>query len=122
MISVDDVLMEHVFTNLLENSAKYSPAGSPVDIVARKQDASVMIEVMDRGPGFIPGDEKRVFGKFYRGSVEGIRGAGLGLAICQAIVTAHRGAIVAENRPGGGATIRIILPVGGTPPEVPADA
>ena len=67
---------------------------------------------MDRGPGFAPGDERRIFEKFYRAKKEGVRGVGLGLAICKAIVTAHRGRIEARNRPGGGALFHIRLPLG----------
>ena len=54
---------------------------------------SVIIEVRDRGPGIPPGNEERIFEKFYRGKSDGIRGAGLGLPICRAIVEAHRGTI-----------------------------
>jgi two-component system, OmpR family, sensor histidine kinase KdpD len=62
-----------------------------------------------------------VWEKFYRGHVEGVQGAGLGLAICRAIVMAHGGSIEAENRAGGGAVIRIHLPTGGRPPQVDLD-
>jgi two-component system sensor histidine kinase KdpD len=71
---------------------------------------------MDRGPGFADGEESRIFEKFYRGKAQGVRGAGLGLAICRAIVTAHGGAIEAANRAGGGAIMRLRIPIGGTPP------
>jgi signal transduction histidine kinase len=71
------------------------------------------VEVADRGPG-IPEDElDLVFEKFYRGqaaALDGRRGAGLGLAICKAIVTAHGGRIWAENRAGGGARFCFGLP------------
>jgi K+-sensing histidine kinase KdpD len=59
--------------------------------------------------------------KFYRGPVKAVRGAGLGLAICRAIVIAHGGSIEAANRDGGGAIIRIHLPTGGRPPRVNLD-
>ena len=61
-----------------------------------------MIEVADRGPGFPPGDEARVFEKFYRGRHARVPGAGLGLAIARAIAQRHGGSLAAENRPGGG--------------------
>jgi two-component system sensor histidine kinase KdpD len=117
LLAVDDVLLEQVFINLLENAAKYTPADSPIEIAARQEGASVIVEVMDRGPGFVDGEESRIFEKFYRGKAQGVRGAGLGLAICQAIVTAHGGAIEAANRQGGGAVMRLRIPIGGTPPE-----
>jgi two-component system sensor histidine kinase KdpD len=81
----------------------------------------VIVEVADQGRGFTPGDEMRVFEKFYRGPAQGARGAGLGLAICRAIVTAHGGTIKAENRAEGGALIRIVIPTGGQAPPVTFD-
>jgi two-component system sensor histidine kinase KdpD len=119
MVSVDDVLFEQVMWNVIENASKYSPAGSPVAVAARAQNGGVAIEITDSGPGFAPGEEKLIWEKFYRGRIEGTRGAGLGLTICRAIVEAHGGAMEAENRPQGGALIRIWLPNVGTPPEVP---
>jgi K+-sensing histidine kinase KdpD len=119
LVSVDAVLLEQLFVNLLENAAKYTPAGSPVEIVARAGAESrvVAIEVADRGPGIQPGDESRLFEKFVRGRQQtGSSGAGLGLAICRGVIGAHGGTIVAANRPGGGAAFRITLPIVGTPP------
>jgi two-component system sensor histidine kinase KdpD len=121
LIFVDDVLLEQVFLNLLENAAKYTPSGSEIVLRAALDHANVVIEVMDRGMGFAPGDEKRVWEKFYRGQVGGAQGAGLGLAICRAIVSVHGGAIEAQNREGGGAVIRIQLPTGGPAPRVELD-
>jgi len=94
---------------------RYSPAGSPIDVSARVTGLTVVVEVSDRGPGFAPGDEQRAFEKFYRGHSARVRGVGLGLAICRAIVELHGGSITAENRPGGGATIRFTLPLEGSP-------
>ncbi|MCW5976905.1 MAG: sensor histidine kinase KdpD [Bryobacteraceae bacterium] len=121
LVSVDDVLLEQVFINILENAARYTPDGSPITVSAALDDSRVAIEFLDRGPGFAPGEEDRVWEKFYRGKVDGARGAGLGLAICHAIVRAHAGSIQARNRDGGGAVIRILLPTGGPPPQVTLD-
>jgi two-component system sensor histidine kinase KdpD len=63
-----------------------------------------------------PGDEKRVFEKFYRGGQAGIRGVGLGLPICKAIVEAHGGMLEGENRSGGGALFRVTVPLSGGAP------
>jgi K+-sensing histidine kinase KdpD len=111
MVAIDDVLLEQVFINLIENALKYAPETTPIEISARTQRGVVEIEVLDRGSGFTPGDEYRVFDKFFRGRTTTTRGAGLGLAICRAIVEAHGGSIRAENRPGGGAIIRVQLPL-----------
>ncbi len=74
--------------------------------------------IADRGPGIPPGDEQRIFDKFYRAQTADARGVGLGLAICRAIIEAHAGRIWATNRPGGGATFAFTLPLEGTPPRV----
>ena len=80
------------------------------------------VTVADRGPGFAPGEEARVFDKFYRGQEAGTRsGAGLGLAIARGIVEAHGGEITAEPRPGGGALFRFTLPLAAKPPEIRPD-
>ena len=126
LISVDAVLLEQVFVNLLENAAKYTPPGSAVEIVARAnpEGRSIIIEVADRGPGIGSGDESRLFEKFFRGRTPGATGstgAGLGLAICRGVVSAHGGTIAAANRQGGGAVFRMTLPIVGTPPPTPAD-
>jgi two-component system sensor histidine kinase KdpD len=122
LVPLDAVLLEQVLINLLENAAKYTPEGQPIEISARAEDHEVLVEVADRGPG-IPKDEaEHIFEKFYRlpraGSKPG--GAGLGLAICRGIVEAHGGKMWVENREGGGAAFRFTLPIEGTPPALAA--
>jgi two-component system sensor histidine kinase KdpD len=109
-----------VFINLLENAVKYTPPGTLIEIGASATDGEITVEVADRGPGLPPGDVERAFEKFYRGAPDVARGAGLGLAICRAIVEAHGGRIWAENRVGGGVAFRFTLPIGGTAPRVEA--
>jgi two-component system sensor histidine kinase KdpD len=111
LLSGDDVLLGQVLVNLLENAAKYTPEGSPIEVSADSSDDAITLEVRDRGPGFAPQEEQRIFEKFYRGRSDVARGAGLGLAICRAIIEAHRGTIDAFNRAGGGAVFRIRLPL-----------
>jgi two-component system sensor histidine kinase KdpD len=84
----------------------------------------VEIRVADDGPGLPPGSEANVFRKFYRGAtgtVDGRRGVGLGLAICQGIIQAHGGQITARNRPSGGAEFVITLPIREAAPRVALD-
>lgn len=122
LVSVDDILMEQVLINLLENAVKYTPPGTPIDIMAELRDGAVVVSVEDRGPGIAAGDEVRIFEKFVRasqGSVSG--GVGLGLAICRGIVIAHGGRIWVESRPGGGAAFRFTIPQESAPPSLPAD-
>ena len=77
----------------------------------------MVFEVMDRGPGLEPGEEERIFDRFYRGrQSKGAAGAGLGLPICRAIADVHGGTLVALARPGGGAIFRLRLP---RPTEAP---
>jgi two-component system sensor histidine kinase KdpD len=113
LVFVDDVLFGQVLWNLIENAAKYTPAGTPIELAACEEaapDGAVIVEVRDRGPGVPPGEEEHIFEKFYRGKSGHVRGAGLGLPICRAIVQAHRGTIQALPRLGGGAIFRIRLP------------
>jgi two-component system sensor histidine kinase KdpD len=107
----DDVLLGQVVLNLIENALKYTPKGTPLEVEARAEGDGVVLEIRDRGPGIAEGEEQRIFEKFYRAGGKGVRGAGLGLAICRAIVQAHQGSIEAMNREGGGAVFRMRLPV-----------
>ncbi|MGC2520970.1 MAG: DUF4118 domain-containing protein, partial [Burkholderiales bacterium] len=113
----DAVLIEQVLMNLLENAAKYTPPGCRIEIAVEPRRDEIEFTVADDGPGLPPGEEKKVFEKFHRGAPESAPGgAGLGLAICSAIVAAHGGAIWAENIPAGGAMFRFTLPQSGEPP------
>lgn len=116
LLFVDPVLFEQLFVNLLENAAKYTAPGTPIEITAQRAGETVVIELIDYGPGLPPGSEEKVFDKFYRGPHVGVSGAGLGLPICRGIAEAHGGSIVAERRLGVGAVFRITVPIGGEPP------
>jgi len=119
-MSVDPVLFEQVVVNLLDNALKYAPAASAIDVRAVASKDALEIGIADRGPGLPPGNEDRLFEKFFRGSHPGVGGVGLGLPICRGIVQAHGGTISAENRAGGGALFRVRLPLPEEPPSVPA--
>lgn len=115
---LDGVLIEQVLVNLLENAAKYTPPGSPIMIAARSSPGEVAITVADGGPGIPAGDEQRIFEKFYRAAPGVAHGAGLGLAICRAIVLAHGGRIWVERPPAGGSAFCFTLPIDGAPPAI----
>jgi two-component system sensor histidine kinase KdpD len=122
-IPMDGLLMEQVLINLLENAARYTLPEAAIKITARTNDKTCIVEVSDTGPGLAKGEEERIFEKFYRGirseqGAGGRHGAGLGLAICRAVVEAHGGTIRAENQPRGGARFEIIIPLEGRPPSV----
>jgi two-component system sensor histidine kinase KdpD len=122
LVPMDGVLIEEVLINLLENAMKYTPAGSPIDLSAKFNEEEVMIAVADRGVGIPPGEEQRIFDKFYRTAPKRTRGVGLGLAICRGIVEAHGGRIWVESRPGGGALFNFTLPVSGEQPRLEPEA
>ena len=119
VVEFDAVLIERVLCNLLDNAAKYTPPGSVIEITAEPRGSELILSVLDNGPGLVPGAEEKIFEKFLRGEKESTRpGVGLGLAICRAIMQAHRGRIWAENRPAGGAAFHLALPLG-EPPALP---
>jgi two-component system sensor histidine kinase KdpD len=116
MVPLDALLIEQVLVNLVENALKYTPAGSPIEIAAEVDRQQMTVTVCDRGPGIPMSDLDHLFDKFYRGRANGQQGgAGLGLAICKAVVAAHGGRIVAGNRTGGGAIFEFSLPLADTP-------
>jgi two-component system sensor histidine kinase KdpD len=121
LVPVDPILIEQVFLNLVENALTHTPAGTPVEVVARRQGAAIEVEVLDRGPGLPAGADSRLFTKFFRGPGAPPGGSGLGLAICRGMVAAHGGSIEGFDRPGGGAVFRVRLPIEGQPPAVPAE-
>jgi len=107
----DAALMERVLSNLLENAGKYTPVGSEIIITLERRDTELWITIEDNGPGLPPEMEEEIFGKFTRGEQhQAIPGAGLGLAVCRAIIEAHEGRIHAENRPQGGAKFIFWIP------------
>ena len=118
LVLIDSVLIEQVLVNLLENAIKYTPSGSPIDLSAWAEDRKVIIEIADHGPGLPPGEEERIFDKFYRVHPTDSGGVGLGLSICRAIVEAHGGRIWAATRADGGAVFCFTLPLVGEPPRV----
>jgi two-component system sensor histidine kinase KdpD len=119
LVEFDAVLIERVLCNLLENAAKYTPPGSTVRISAVGSGKDLLVSMSDDGPGIPKGQEEAIFEKFTRGEKESsTAGVGLGLAICRAIVEAHKGRIWAENLTRGGARFSFTLPLG-TPPEMP---
>lgn len=115
LVELDFVLMVQVLVNLIDNALKYSPVERPVIICAYQEDEGVLLEVADAGSGIPEPELERIFDKFYRSrQVEygnRVSGTGLGLSISKGIVEAHGGRIWAANRPGGGAAIRIWLPL-----------
>jgi two-component system sensor histidine kinase KdpD len=110
-VYVDAVVFEKLLTNLLENAAKYSAAGSRISIRAARHGDAIEIRVTDEGCGLPPGDAEAVFRKFHRGKHRyEVSGIGLGLAICRAIAALHGGSITAQRRATAGTEFVVSLP------------
>jgi two-component system phosphate regulon sensor histidine kinase PhoR len=112
--------------NLLDNAIKYAPETEVVKVVVRKEGDSVVLRVIDRGPGVPPDEQGRIFERFVRGartsSGEGpsVRGSGIGLALVKHIAESHGGKAWVESRAGEGATFVVTVPVTGARPRGPA--
>jgi two-component system, OmpR family, sensor histidine kinase KdpD len=116
LVEFDDVLLERVLCNLLENAAKYSAAGAPIEVRGFVEGEYACVAVRDHGQGFPADQIESLFAMFSRGKSESSTiGVGLGLAICRAIVEAHGGKIKASNCEGGGACVTFWLPLGNPP-------
>ncbi len=115
-ISADPVQLDQVFTNLLENAARFSPPGGEIAIAITPWKHAVQVRISDQGKGIVPGERERVFEAFYQGDAGG-HGSGLGLTIARAIVLAHGGRIRIEGAPTGGVSVVFELPApeGSTP-------
>jgi two-component system sensor histidine kinase KdpD len=109
LVPIDATLIEQVLINLLENALRHTPAQAGLEVSAEAEGKFIVVTVADRGPGLKADELERVFDKFYHD--QSSPGAGLGLAICRAIVNTHGGRIWAENRKGGGAVFRFTLPL-----------
>jgi two-component system phosphate regulon sensor histidine kinase PhoR len=107
--------LAQVFTNLIDNALKFTPAGGRVTIALGSVDGGVQVSVRDTGPGIEADQLERVFERFYqvdrsrRGGTG--RGVGLGLAIAHQIVIAHAGKIWVESHPGQGSCFMVKLPL-----------
>jgi two-component system sensor histidine kinase MprB len=98
--------LDRAVSNLLDNAAKWSPAGGQIEVVVRDGEVSVR----DHGPGIADADLPYVFDRFYRAaSARGRPGSGLGRAIVRQAAEAHGGSVHAASAPGGGAVLRLAL-------------
>ncbi|HEY2569087.1 MAG TPA: sensor histidine kinase KdpD [Candidatus Udaeobacter sp.] len=120
-VSVDARLVQQALNALLSNAAAHGGSNKPIEVSVARDGTTLVISVADRGPGLAPGEENKIFEKFYRGPRTRPGGLGLGLSIARQLVEAHGGELVAQNRVGGGARFSIRLPVG-EPMRLPSEA
>lgn len=112
-IQADADLLSFAIYNLLTNAVKYSAKRTTVFLGAKQLDDSVLITVTDQGYGITPGEQQKIFERFYRlerdakGSEEG---SGIGLALVKEIVTQHGGRVEVESRPGAGSRFTLVMP------------
>jgi len=114
-VKADQLRVERILYNLLENAAKYSPQGSEIRVLAKREKDHLTIGVADQGPGISLHDQAKLFQPFQRLEVsrlKGVKGAGLGLLVCRRLVEAHGGRIWVDSEPGRGSTFYFTLPLG----------
>ena len=110
----DSRRLEQVFHNLLDNAIKYSHKNSQITISGKTKNDHIQVSVVDEGQGIPQAELTKIFNAFYRASspdAQKVRGAGLGLTICRAIVEAHGGSIWAESVPDKGSAFYFTLPL-----------
>lgn len=121
-LASDPDRLRRLFFNLLDNALKFTPEGGRVTLSGRlgvgEKEVEILVE--DTGVGIAPEHQSHLFERFYRVDPSRsriIEGTGLGLAICRSIVEAHRGRINIDSSPGRGTSVRVVLPVTGSPPD-----
>ena len=109
-ISGDPERLRQVFCNLLDNAAKHGGSGKRIDVSIAQEGGEGVIRIRDYGPGIPPEELPHVKYKFYKGSSKA-RGSGIGLAVCEEIITRHEGTLDIGNAEGGGCLVTIRLPI-----------
>ena len=109
-ITGDPERMRQVFCNLLDNASKHGGSGKRIDVAVRRDADHAVITIRDYGPGVPPEELPHVKYKFYKGSSKA-RGSGIGLAVCDEIVSRHSGKLSIGNAEGGGCIVTIRLPI-----------
>ena len=109
-VTGDAARLKQVLLNILDNAVKYGRSGRRVELSAAPEGEYVRISVRDHGPGVAPEDLPHVKERFYKGRGKE-RGSGIGLAVCDEIVSLHGGRLTVANAAGGGALVTVELPV-----------
>ncbi len=112
-VNADRVAVQQCMYNLIENAAKYSPPGSPIDVTCASVNGCHTIEVIDRGIGIPHAEQAKVFDKFYRGreaAALDVQGVGIGLALVKHMMESHHGSVDVRSEPGQGSRFRLSFP------------
>ena len=111
---LDQLRFERIITNLLTNASKFTHEGGAIELKARAENNSLIVEVKDSGTGISSSELERIFEPYYRGRTSKLSstGLGLGLAIAKQLVGLHRGKIWVQSKPNEGSTFTISLPLG----------
>lgn len=109
-VTGDPRRLKQVVLNILDNAAKYGRGGHKIEVSVKQEGEYIKITVRDHGPGVAPEDLPHVKERFYKGRGKE-RGSGIGLAVCDEIVTRHSGKLIVDNAPAGGALITVLLPI-----------
>ncbi len=117
LLQVDALLLVQLLDNLVDNALKHGGETGPVEVVARCVGSDLVLAVRDRGPGVPLAQRERIFEVFQRGRSAGLRGAGVGLAVCRAIARAHGGELRHRARSHGGSSFELVLPVQDQPTQ-----
>ncbi|CAG0932307.1 Sensor histidine kinase WalK [Thermoflexales bacterium] len=113
LVSMDEQLLRHIFSNLLSNALKYSPQGSTIRFDLTCQAGQAVFQIQDHGLGIPPEDQARLFETFHRArNVRNIAGTGLGLTIVKRSVDLHGGTIEVVSQVDRGTTVTVNLPTG----------
>ena len=110
LITGDPERIKQVMCNLLDNAAKHGGSGKRIHVSMRRQEDDYVVQIRDFGPGIPQAELPFVKQKFYKGSSKA-RGSGIGLAVCDEIITRHGGSLQLDNAEGGGTVVSVILPV-----------
>jgi two-component system phosphate regulon sensor histidine kinase PhoR len=116
VLSADEDMLSQVWSNLLHNSIKFTPAGGSVSVQAHRRSDHVECRIVDTGVGISEDEQAHIFERFYKADTSRERsdegsGSGLGLAIAKKIVELHYGTIGVTSKPGNGTTFTVVLPV-----------
>lgn len=115
-VTADKDRLEMAIENLMNNAIKFTPPGGRIDIRAKRDGDSILVEIQDTGIGIPPEDKDKVFEKYYQvknGQTENVGGSGIGLVICKRIIEAFKGRLWVESNLGEGSTFKFTIPCEG---------